>query len=115
MKLEYITLLNSALGNGVGLWILLVISVLSVSIDGSLVLTTLIKEVEFEDTKVGCDTCLTSYEPVVSTFRLTSNGNVACRLGLKITAVIPVNGYILNELEGIIILLIVLWRSQPSE
>ena len=51
---------------------------------------------------------LAAYEPVVGSLGLAGYGNVACRFGLKITAVVPVAGYILDELEGIVVLLVVL-------
>ena len=51
----------------------------------------------------------TTNKPLVFALSLAGNGNILTRLSLKITTLIPVDSYILDKLEGICILLIVLW------
>ena len=107
-ELEDIALLHRTLGDGVCLRVLLVVCAFGICIDSRLVSAALVEEVEPDRTLVSSQSGLASYEPVVGPLGLTGYGNVACRFGLKVTAVVPVAGYILDELEGIVVLLVVL-------
>src|SRR3712207_5388563 len=96
------------MSDGVSLRILIERGVFGIGIDGTVVLTTLVEEVEFDDRAMPIFVTLATNEPVVRTLRLTSHGDIAGRFGLQIAAIIPVYGHIAYKLEGIIVLLIVL-------
>ena len=54
--------------------------------------------------------CHTAHEPVARALGLARYGNIISRLSLKIARVVPVNGHIFDELEGVHVLLVVLWQ-----
>ena len=108
MQPEGVALLDDPLGDGVGLRVLLVVSVLGVSVDGAVVLTALVEEVELHHRVVAVLVALATNEPVVGALGLAGYGDVVGRFGLKVDGLVPVACHVANELEGIVELLVVL-------
>ena len=84
--------------------------ILGIGIDGTVVLTTLVQEVELDIGLMTVLIALATNEPVVSALGLAGHSDVVGRLSLEIDALVPVAGYVANELEGIVELLVVLWQ-----
>ena len=83
-------------------------SILGIGIDGTVVLTTLVQEVELDIGLVTVLVALATNKPVVSALGLAGYGDVVGRLSLELDALVPVAGYVANELESIVELLVVL-------
>ena len=89
--------------------IFLVICILAVLIDGASILLALIQEVELY---YGCtgSICLATNKPVVGALSLAGYGDILSWLCLQVLGVVPVSSYVADELEGIVVLLIMLWK-----
>ena len=89
--------------------VLLIVSILAILIDSASILLALIQEVEFY---YGCagSISLTAYKPVIGTLSLAGYGDILSWLSLQLLGVVPVASYIADELEGIVVLLIMLWK-----
>ena len=73
-------------------------SILGIGIDGTVVLTTLVQEVELDIGLMTVLVALATNEPVVGALGLAGYGDVVGRLSLEINALVPVAGYVANEL-----------------
>ena len=86
---------------GICLRILVPAGILGISIYRSYVFLSRFQEVERQlggmSVFVGC----TTYIPVASSFGTTGNGNVVARFCFLILGFVPVDGHVLDELEGI--------------
>ena len=80
----------------------------SVSIDGAVVLTALFQEVELDGGLVTVLVALAANKPVLCAFGLAGYSDVVGRFCLKVDALVPVAGYVANELEGIVEALVML-------
>ena len=107
-ELQSVALLHRALGDEICLWVLVVAGVLGIGIDRSLVLAALVEEVELHGALVSVLVALAGEEPVVAALCLACYGDVAGRFSLDILTVGPVDGNILDKLEGFVVLGIVL-------
>ena len=81
--------------------------ILGVGIDGAGVFAALVQEVEFDDALVTVLVAFSTDEPVVGALGLARYGDVIGRLCLEVDALVPVAGYVADELEGIVVLLVV--------
>ena len=86
----------------------LVVGILRVGIDGGDVLLAGIKEVELQRRVVAVLAGCAAHEPVTRALGLAGSHDVTSRLGGNVAGVVPVDSHILDELEGIHVLLVVL-------
>ena len=93
--------------NLISFGITLIVGILTILIDGAIVLTTLIEEVQTYYGGACFGIGLTANKPVVGAFGLAGYGNILGRLCLKILRVFPVASYVADKLEGIIVFLVV--------
>ena len=107
-ELECITSLDYLLGDGVGLWILLIVGILGIGIDGTVVLTSFVEEVELDGSFVAVLVALAADEPVVGALGLARYGDIVAGFCLQILGIVPVTGHVADELEGVVELLVVL-------
>ena len=78
-------MLDNLLGDGISFWVLLVVGILGICIDGGLILASLVEEVEGEGSEVTILIALSANKPVVALLVLASYCDVAGGLCLKIT------------------------------
>ena len=69
-----------------------------VGIDGGDVILALLQEIETDSGGERLIAGGVAYKPVVAAFRLAGNGDIGAGLCLQVMALIPVEGYILDEL-----------------
>ena len=76
--------------------------ILGISIDGTVVLLTLVKEVKFDGALVAVLVALATNEPVVGLLGLTGYGDIVGRLSLQVDALVPVACNVADKLECIV-------------
>ena len=93
------TSLDYLLGDGVGLWILLIVGILGIGIDGTVVLTSFVEEAELDGSFVAVLVALAADEPVVGALGLAGYGDIVAGFCLQILGIVPVTGHIADELD----------------
>ena len=106
-QFQSIAFFHGSLRDGIGLRVSLVVGSGGVGVDGAVILSALVEEVELNDGLVTVLVALTADEPVRGALRLAGHGDVVGRLGLEIDTLVPVAGHVAYELESIVELLVV--------
>ena len=68
--------------------------ILGIGIDGTVVLATLVEEVELDDALVSILVALATNEPVVGALGLAGYRNIVGRLGFEVAGVVPVASHV---------------------
>ena len=75
--------------------------ILCIGVDGGLVLLARCQEVQLQFGFVAVVAGCAAHIPVVGAFGAAGDGDVFARFGFEVAAFVPVDGHILNELEGV--------------
>ena len=108
MQLEHGLGVHLLACHGVALRVGQVVGLGPVGIDGGLILATLVEEVEGHGRVEVALARHVAHIPVVAVLGLAGDGDVFHGLGLEIEALVPVDGNILDKLEGVAVFLVVL-------